>query len=71
MPSRDFRRLKVWEKSHRLPLALYKVTESFAYALLVDDGEAITVGLGASWEITEHFEVPEEMVRIQGALKWG
>ena len=29
MPSRDFRRLKVWEKSHSLALAIYEATANF------------------------------------------
>ncbi|HRJ76165.1 MAG TPA: four helix bundle protein, partial [Anaerolineales bacterium] len=29
LPMKDFRQLKVWEKSHQLALAVYKVTKSF------------------------------------------
>ena len=29
MPSRDFRRLKVWERSHRLTVEVYRATANF------------------------------------------
>ena len=42
--------------------------EDFAGALLIDAREAIDAGLTSSWEIAEHFGVPEEVVRIQPPL---
>ncbi len=44
--------------------------EDFAYGLLVDISEAISEGFVHSWEIAEHFGVPDEMVGLQaGALR--
>lgn len=37
--------------------------EDFAYGLLVDAEEARAAGLVDSWEIAEHFGVPDEMVQ--------
>ena len=39
--------------------------EDFAYALLVDEEEARAEGLVDSWEIAEHFGVPDEMVQLR------
>ena len=34
----------------------------FTYALLMDGREAIRAGLTYSWEVAEHFGVPDEIV---------
>ena len=40
----------------------------FAHALLMDGREAIRAGLTHSWEVAEHFGVPDEIVRLQPPL---
>ena len=40
----------------------------FARALLMDGREAIRAGLTCTWEVAEHFGVPEEVVRLQPPL---
>ena len=47
----------------QLPQPWEREAEQFACALLVDGEEAQREGLGASWEIAEHFGVPDELVR--------
>ena len=39
--------------------------EDFAHALLVDLQEAEGAGLTQSWEVAEHFGVPDEALRLQ------
>ena len=39
--------------------------EDFACGLLVDVEEAAAEGLATSWEVAEHFGVPDEMVRLR------
>ena len=45
--------------------------EDFACYLLLDAREAIHAGLTESWEIAEHFGVPDELVRLQAPLRLG
>ncbi len=45
--------------------AYERETEDFAYGLLVDTSEVVARGLVQSWEIAEHFGVPDEVVRLQ------
>lgn len=40
----------------------------FAHALLMDGQEAENEGLACSWQVAEHFGVPEEFVRLQAPL---
>ena len=40
----------------------------FAHTLLMDGREAIKAGLTYSWEVAEHFGVPDEIVRLQSPL---
>lgn len=40
----------------------------FAHTLLMDGREAIRAGLTCSWEVAEHFGVPEKFVRLQVSL---
>jgi Zn-dependent peptidase ImmA (M78 family) len=40
----------------------------FAHALLMDGREAVRAGLTHSWEVAEHFGVPDEIVRLQPPL---
>ena len=40
----------------------------FARALLMDGREAVRAGLTHSWEVAEHFGVPDEIVRLQPPL---
>ena len=42
--------------------------EDFAQALLVDEGEALAEGLTQSWELAEHFGVPDELIQLQRPL---
>ena len=40
----------------------------FAHALLMDGREAMDAGLMYSWEVAEHFGIPDEVVRLQPPL---
>ena len=51
-----------------LPRRFEREAEDFARALLVDEREAIAEGLVHSWEVAEHFGVPDELVRQQALL---
>ena len=42
--------------------------EDFARALLMDAREAVEARLTESWEVAEHFGVPDEVVRLQMPL---
>ena len=44
---------------------LEREANDFAHALLTDGREATREGLTCTWEVAEHFGVPEEMVRLQ------
>ena len=46
-----------------LPLPWEREADQFACALLVDAEEARREGLVHSWQIAEHFGVPDELVR--------
>ena len=52
-----------------LATPLEREAEDFAFQLYVDLDEVWREGLTTSWEIAEHFGIPEEMVRIQGSLQ--
>ena len=39
--------------------------EDFAHALLLDVGEVVERGFTHSWQVAEHFGVPEEVLRLQ------
>ena len=43
--------------------------EDFACFLLLDAREAVDAGLSESWEVAEHFGVPDELVRLQAPLR--
>ncbi len=43
--------------------------EDFAAGLLMDADEALAEGMTRAWEIAEYFGVPEEMVRLQPAMR--
>ncbi len=47
--------------------------DDFAHALLLDGREAVQAGLTCSWEVADHFGVPDEIVRLQTPLilDWG
>ena len=47
---------------------LEREANDFAQALLMDGREAIRAGLTYSWEVVEHFGVPDEIVRLQAPL---
>ena len=51
-----------------LAMPFERQAEEFAYHFLVDEEEVTRQGFTESWEIAEHFGVPEEMVMIQGRL---
>ena len=42
--------------------------EDYGLGLLMDEAEALEIGLTEAWEIAEHFGIPEEMVRIQSSF---
>lgn len=59
----------IWIRSHTgLALKYEREAEDCAHALLMDVREATDKGLIHSWEIAEYFGVPEEKVRLQGAM---
>ena len=43
--------------------------EDFACSLLMDAREAVDAGLTESWEVAEHFGVPDELVRLQAPMR--
>ena len=47
---------------------LEREANDFAHALLMDGREAMEAGLVYSWEVAEHFGVPEECIRVQAPL---
>ena len=52
----------------RLKAPYERQADDFARTLLVDDVEALDKGFVHSWEVAEHFGVPDELVRLQGRL---
>ena len=56
----------LWIRRHTdLARGFEREAEDFAYALLVDASEAAAEGLVHSWEVAEHFGVPDELVRLR------
>ena len=56
----------LWIRRHTdLARAFEREAEDFAYALFVDATEAAAEGLVYSWEVAEHFGVPDELVRLR------
>ena len=54
----------VWIRRHTdLARGFEREAEDFACGLLVDVEEARAEGLVTSWEVAEHFGVPDEMIR--------
>ena len=54
----------LWIRRHTdLARGFEREAEDFACGLLVDVEEAAAEGLVTSWEVAEHFGVPDEMVR--------
>ena len=43
--------------------------EEFARSLLLDATEAVDADLTESWEMAEHFGVPDELVRLQAPMR--
>ena len=61
-----------WVRFHTgLAHRFEREAEDFACYLLLDASEAIHAGLTESWEIAEHFGVPDELVRLQAPLRLG
>lgn len=59
----------IWMRRHTsLGGKIEREAEQFAGSLLIDVGEAVEAGLRHSWEVAEHFGVPEDMVRLQPPL---
>ncbi|MYH68016.1 MAG: ImmA/IrrE family metallo-endopeptidase [Dehalococcoidia bacterium] len=53
-----------WLRTHTdLTVGYEREAEDFAQALLVDEAEARDEGLVHSWELAEHFGVPDELVK--------
>ena len=62
----------IWIRSHTdLALKYEREAEDCARALLMDAREAMESGLTQSWEIAEHFGVPDEKVKLQAAMGLG
>ena len=56
----------IWIRDHTgFGSRFEREAEDFARALLMDAREAVEARLTESWEVAEHFGVPEEMVRLQ------
>ena len=54
----------LWLRTHTdLTHRYEREAEDFARALLIDDQEAREEGFVHSWEVAEHFGVPDELVR--------
>ena len=59
----------LWIRDHTSLGGRYeREAEDFALALLVDGREAMEEGLRETWEVAEHFGVPEELVVLQTPL---
>lgn len=59
----------LWIRDHTsLGSKFEREAEDFARALLMDAQEAMDEGLVHSWEVAEHFGVPDEMARLQAPL---
>lgn len=59
----------VWIRFHTgLAHRFEREAEDFACSLLLDVREAVDAGLTESWEVAEHFGVPEEFVRLQARM---
>ncbi len=59
----------LWVYKHTmLGWKLEREANDFAHTLLMDGREAVKEGLTRSWEVADHFGVPEEMVRLQPPL---
>lgn len=51
----------LWLRAHTgLALRFEREAEDFAYGLLIDEEEALIEQLRETWEVAEHFGVPEE-----------
>lgn len=58
----------LWIRLHTgLAQRYEREAEDFACALLVDEREAEEAGLMESWEVAEHFGVPDEVLRLHTA----
>ena len=54
----------LWIRQHTdIARGFEREAEDFACGLLIDVDEARAAGFIASWEVAEHFGVPDEMVR--------
>lgn len=54
----------LWMQEHtQLGRRVEREAEEFAGGLLVDESEALEQGLVETWDLAEHFGVPEELVR--------
>ena len=59
----------LWMRMHTgLGGKVEREAEDFAHALLMDAREAVEEGLSETWEIAEHFGVPEDLVFLQAPL---
>ncbi len=57
---------QLWIRKHTdLGHGFEREAEDFAFGLLVDPREALAEGFVYSWEVAEHFGVPDEMVRAR------
>ena len=55
-----------WTHIHtKLDYKYEREAEDFACAFLIDVQEVMEAGLTESWDVAEHFGVPDEMVRLQ------
>ena len=56
------------EQPEHLRRRYEREADEFAHALLIDAEEALAEAFVHSWEIAEHFGVPDEAVRLQARL---
>ncbi len=55
----------LWLRAHTdLARRYEREAEDFAHGLLIDEQEAEAEGLVQSWEMAEHFGVPDELVQL-------
>ena len=55
----------IQDKHTRFGGRIEREAEDFTAALLMDVREALAAHLTESWEVAEHFGVPDQMVRLQ------
>ena len=59
----------IWTRAKTVLACRYeREADDFAHSLLMDGREAMEACLTESWEVAEHFGVPDDMLRLQATL---